>query len=89
MILLPKKQEISSINLKKSKTTSKRVIQVNWVDFYYIKLRKAIKISFPIKEIITYYLSDLSIDINNCIYQFNCFWVSNNLYLTVIKDRYD
>lgn len=62
--------EISFIDQEKSKTTFKKVIQVNQVDFYYIKLYEIIKTSSLIKSIITHYLLNLSINTNDCICQF-------------------
>ena len=67
MIFLPERLEISSIDLKKSKKTLKKVIQINWVDSYCIKLRKPIKTSFLIESIIIHHFSDLSTNINDCI----------------------
>ena len=54
-----------------------------------MKLCKAIKTSFSIEHINIFYLSNLSIDINNYICQFNCFWVLDNLQLTIIRDVHD
>lgn len=55
MIFLFKKLKISIINQDQSKTTFEKVIQVNWINFYYIKLCKIIKTSFLIKVIIIYH----------------------------------
>ena len=35
------------------------------------------------------HLSDLFVDIKNCIRRFDCLWVPNNLQLTVIIDVYN
>lgn len=72
-IFLFEKLEISFINIIKSKITSEKVIQANWVNLYCIKLLKIIKISFPIASIITHHLLNLFIDTNDCICQFNHF----------------
>ena len=65
------------------------MIQANWVDSYYLKLRKTIKRSLLIEGIINHHLSDLSIDTSDCIYQFNRLWVPDNLQLTVIRAMHD
>ena len=65
------------------------MIQANQIDFYYLKLRKAIKTSFSIKNIITHHFSDLSINTNDYICQFNHFLLLDNLQLTVIRDMHD
>lgn len=62
------------------------MIQANLIDFYCIKLCKIIKTSFFIKGINICYLSDLFINTKDYIRQFNCFWVLDNLQLTIIKD---
>ena len=79
MILLLKKPEISTIDPNKSKTTLEKVIQAKLVEFYYTKLYKTIKTSSFIESINIYHLSDLFINIKNCIHQFNRFWVPDNL----------
>lgn len=61
-MLLPKRLEISSIDLNKPKTISKRVIQANIVDFYYTKLCKSLRTSFFIKDINTCHFSDIIVD---------------------------
>ena len=79
-IFLLEKLKMSFIDPQKSKTTFKKIIQGNWVDFSCIKLCKTIRISSPIGTIITYYLSNVSIDsTNDYIYRSNHFWVPNNL----------
>ncbi len=85
-ILLSKRIEISSIDLDKSKTTSKKVIQANLTDLYCIKLRETISPYFPVDSINTFYLSDLSIDIRGCIRRFNRFWVLDHLQLMLIEE---
>lgn len=65
------------------------MIQKNLIDFYFIKLYKAIRTSSLIEGITTYYLSGWSIDINNYIYQFTHFRVLDNLKFLIIKDMYD
>ena len=67
MILPPERLEISCIDLDKSKTTFKRVIQANLVDLYCTKLRKSIRTSFFIEDINPCHLLDLFVDIKNCI----------------------
>lgn len=71
-IFLPKKLEISYIDIKYSNTIFEKVIQANLFNTYYMKLYKIIKTSFSIEDINIYYLSDLAININNYICQFNC-----------------
>ena len=46
MIFLPKKLEISSIDLDKSEITLEKVIQANLADYYYIKLCEIISTYF-------------------------------------------
>ena len=65
------------------------MIQANLIDLYCINLREAIRTTSSIEGIITRHLSDLSIGTNNCICQFNCLWVPDNLQLTVIRDVHD
>ena len=65
------------------------MIQANHVDFYYIKLHKAIKTSLLIESIIIHHFSDLSIDTNDYICQFNRLWVLNNLQVILIRDVHD
>ena len=59
------------------------------VDFYYTKSCKTIRTSLSIEDINTYHISDLFIDIKNCINQFNRLWIPDNLQLIVIKDVHD
>ena len=68
MIFLSEKLEISPINQEKCKTILEKSIHINQVDFYYIKLSKAIETSLSIKNIITCYILNLLIDINDYIY---------------------
>ena len=65
------------------------MIQANQVDSYYIKFCKAIKTCLLIENNITYHFSDLFIDTNNGICQFNRLWITDNLQLTVIRDIND
>ena len=88
-IFLSERLEISTIDPKKSKTTLERVIQTNLVDLYCTKLCKIIRTSSSIESINTCYISDLFIDTKDCIHQFNCLWVPDNLQLTVIRDMHD
>ena len=89
MILLPERLEISSIDPDKSKTTPEKVIQANLVDLYCTKPCKSIRTSSSIEDINTCHLSDLFVDIKNCIRRFNRLWVPDNLQLTVIRDVHD
>lgn len=68
MILPSKWLEISFKGSNKGKTISERVIHVNLVDLYYIKLRKIIKMNSSIEYINTYNLLDLVTNTKNCIY---------------------
>ncbi len=88
-IFLPKRLEISSIDLDKSETSLKKVIQINLTDLYYIKLCKKISIHSVIEGINTCNLSDLSIDTRGCICRFNRLWVPNHLQLMVIREVHD
>ncbi len=65
------------------------MIQANLTDLYYIKLRKTLLTHFLIENINTCHLSDLLIDIRNCIHQFDCLWVTNHLQLMVLKEKHD
>lgn len=77
------------MDLDKSKTTLEKVIQINLVNLYFIKLCKIIKKSSFIEGINTCYFSDSFIDTKNCIYQFDRFWILDNLLLMMIRDIYD
>lgn len=65
------------------------MILVNLINSYYMKLYKVIRISSSIKDINTCHLSDLSLDTNNCISQFNYVLIPDNLQLMVIRDIHD
>lgn len=58
------------------------------IDFYYMKLYKIIKTSFLIKAINICQLSNLSININNSIYQFIGFYIPDILQLMIIGNMY-
>ena len=79
IICLFLRQKISFLDVDKSKTTCKKVIWANLLNFYYIKLCKIIRTNFFMESFNTYYLENLFIDIKNYISQLNCFWVLNNL----------
>ncbi len=67
MILPSERLEISFIDPVESETISEKVIQANFADPYYIKLRKTISTHSPIEGINTRHLLDLSIHIRDCI----------------------
>ena len=86
MILLPKKLEISSIDVDESETTPEIVIQANLANSCCINLRKTISTHSFIEGINTCHLSGLSIDTKGCIRQFNCFGVPDHQQLMVIRE---
>ena len=65
------------------------MIQANLIDLYCTKLRESIRTRSFIKGTNTRHLSDLFVDTKNCICQFDCLWVPDNLQLTVIRDVHD
>lgn len=67
-------------------TILKTKLETYLIDFYCAKLCEAIKISSLIEKINACHFSDLSIDTNDCIYQFNCLWIAKKLKLIVIRD---
>ncbi len=83
-----KRLEIISIE-GKDKTIIDWVVQANLEDSYCSKLRHLLKADYQIKEIHSYYFSDLSVDLENCICQFSRLWVPKSLYLLVIREIYD
>lgn len=68
MIFPLKGLEISFKDSNKDKTIFERVIQVNLVDLYYIKLCKIIKMNSSVEYINTYNLLDLVTNTKNCIH---------------------
>lgn len=81
--------KISFIDLDKSQTTPIKVIQVNRINFYVIKLHNTIKkISF-FQSINSYHFLNLFIITNYCISPLNYVLVLNNLKLIIIRDMSD
>lgn len=71
-------------------TILERVVQALFLDYYCIKLCKALKTSnFSIEKINSYYISYLFIDNNRCFYCLNQLLVPKNLHLLVIKEKHD
>lgn len=67
----------------------KQEVQVNFEDFYYSKLCNLWKISYSKKEIDSHYYSDFYINSKNYISQFCQIFVSQDLYLLVVKKVHD
>ena len=84
-ILHAKRLEIISIK-GKDNTIIDRVVQANLEDSYCSKLRYSLKADYPTKEIDSRHFSDLSVDSENCIWQFGQLWVPESLYLPVIRE---
>lgn len=84
-----KNWKLVSLKIEKDYITFEKVIQANLKNFYYIKLYIILETNFLIKNINVYHFSNLFINNNNYIYQFNYFWVLENLYLIIIRKIYN
>lgn len=65
----------------KSQTTPKKVVEINLIDSYFMKLYKTIRTSSSIKDINICDLPNLVIYSNNYICQFNHLGVPENVQL--------
>ena len=70
-------------------TTVNRVVQANFENSYCSELHYLLKTGYLIKEVNSRHFSDLSIDSENCIHRFDQLWVSESLYLLVIREVYN
>lgn len=58
-------------------------------DTYCFRLCTALKTGSLTEEINARHFSDLSVDLDNCIRQFNWLWVLKELYLLLIREVHD
>lgn len=63
--------------------------QTNLEDSYYFKLYYLLKTGYLTEKMHYYHISDLSIDLENYIYQFDQLWFLKRLNLLVIREIYD
>ena len=85
-ILPAKLLEIILIEREVESTIVDKVVQDNLEDSYCSELRHLLKTGYPTKEIDSRHFSDLSVDSENCIRRFGRLWVSEGLYLSVIRE---